>query len=95
VFPSKFEGIGRVVVEAQAAGLPCIISDGIPEEVDLIHTLLSRISLSQPVSIWAKAVLEALDEAVLTDRFKAPQIIEQSPFNIKTSIKDLEVLYLG
>src|SRR5699024_2158935 len=35
LFPSLFEGLGMAVVEAQAAGLPCIISDNVPDAVML------------------------------------------------------------
>ena len=32
--PSIFEGLGIVNIEAQAAGLPCLVSDAIPIEAD-------------------------------------------------------------
>lgn len=35
LLPSKLEGLGIVAIEAQACGLPCILSDNVPREVDL------------------------------------------------------------
>ena len=35
LFPSFFEGFPGVVLECQAAGLPCIISDTITREVNI------------------------------------------------------------
>lgn len=33
--PSRYEGLGMVAIEAQAAGTPCILSDKVPEEADV------------------------------------------------------------
>lgn len=59
-FPSNFEGLGIVAIEAQAAGLPCICSDRVPQETHI--TDLCRylpIDTEDAVSLWARALLEA------------------------------------
>ena len=55
-FPSVFEGLGGVAIEAQAAGVPCVESDTIPLETDLGLGLIRRCSLSAPMEQWNEAV---------------------------------------
>lgn len=57
VFPSTFEGIPLAMVEAQAAGLPCIISDRISPEV-LITDSIKSLPLHQNFEVWAQEILE-------------------------------------
>lgn len=38
--PSKFEGLGLVCLEAQAAGLPCIVADSVPAEVNITQEVI-------------------------------------------------------
>lgn len=58
LFPSHFEGLPVTVVEAQAAGLPCVVSDAITDEVALTE-LVTFISLNHPDVAWVRGVQEA------------------------------------
>ncbi len=83
VFPSLYEGLGLALVEAQAAGVPCISSDVIPEEASVVGNLVRQMSLSRPPSEWADAVLAMRD--IVFDRSKALKNVETGVFNIETS----------
>jgi len=56
VFPSLYEGMPNAVIEAQAAGLPCVIADTITREAD-ITGLVSYLSLGASPEEWADAAL--------------------------------------
>lgn len=59
LLPSKFEGLGIVLIEAQAASLPCYTSkDVVPEEVDITNTV-KFISLKSLPQEWARIILES------------------------------------
>ena len=56
IFPSLYEGLGLVLVEAQANGLKCFTSKGVvPEEVKIINEL-EFINLSNTAQEWAKLI---------------------------------------
>ena len=57
LFPSKWEGFGNVLIEAQCMGLRCIISDRVPEAVRLTNLVVVR-SLEDSPSEWAETLLD-------------------------------------
>lgn len=58
VFPSFFEGMPNAVIEAQATGLPCVVSDSISKDVKQIEDL-SFIGLYEPTEVWINAIHNA------------------------------------
>lgn len=56
LFPSLFEGLPVVLIEAQAAGLKCIVSDTITKESDISGNI-KFLNLKIPAEKWADIIL--------------------------------------
>lgn len=57
-FPSLYEGMPLAIVEAQANGLPCVLSDRVPKDVFLTD-LVQELALESEPENWANALLQA------------------------------------
>ena len=66
VFPSKYEGLGLVAVEAQISGLPCVVSDVVPKEI-VVGNNVTFISLKESAFSWANTILNL---SILTEKRK-------------------------
>ncbi|MBO6214911.1 MAG: glycosyltransferase [Lachnospiraceae bacterium] len=55
ILPSLYEGLGIVNIEAQASGLPTIVSDKVPSDANM-GELFTSIPLSSPAKEWADRI---------------------------------------
>lgn len=90
VFPSRFEGLPGTVVEAQSAGLRCLISDTIAKEVG-ITDLVTYKSIEADPSEWADFVLE--HERYIREDMYEP--IAAAGYDVKEQAKRYEQFYMS
>lgn len=62
LFPSVYEGLPLTLIEAQAAGLPCLISDSITKDVIVTEGLVKPYSLEQSPAEWAAQAVQMVRE---------------------------------
>ncbi|MEO9021800.1 MAG: glycosyltransferase [Ginsengibacter sp.] len=91
VGPALKEGFGLVAVEAQAAGVPCVLYTGFPGSVDMGMNLVTFLN-EWNVEKWADAILRSRD-IKLTDKGFIKNKIADLGFDIISNVSMVEELY--
>ncbi len=90
LFPSKYEGFPTAVLEAQATGLPCFISDAITESIKRT-SLVRRLPIEDGAKTWADCVLNSTIPT-LEEKWAANKIISKD-FDVLSVTELFEKVY--
>lgn len=88
------EGLGLGIVEAQAAGLPIIMSRSVPEDAVVIEDLVSIVPLATGPAAWGREAERRLRRTHIS-RTDALGQIESSPFSLAAGTANVMALYDG
>lgn len=86
LMPSLFEGLPVVLVEAQAAGLPCVVSDTITKQV-CVTELITYKSNNDKAENWAREIEIILDKKI--DRNEYSPKVREAGFEVKSMANEV------
>lgn len=90
VLPSKFEGLGIVNIEAQLAGLKCVVSDSVPLEAKVSDNI-EFLSLNNSYEEWAETILKYANGYKRENMLSS---VRKNGYDINDVLKELEYIYL-
>lgn len=89
ILPSLFEGLPGVAIEAQIAGLPCLISDKVSLECKITDAV-EILPIDNGPQIWADRIIAHIG----TQRIDTTEAIRRAGYDIKQAANDLQEFYL-
>jgi glycosyltransferase involved in cell wall biosynthesis len=92
LFPSIHEGLGLALIEAQAAGLRCFTSEGLPSEGIVIPDLVCKIPLSVGPDAWTDQICDQIRKRTPIAPRRALESVQGS-FDIRKNARQLADFY--
>ena len=91
VLPSLFEGFPIVLVEAQASGLKCLVSDRISSEVAITDGI-EFLTLEE--DRWIREIEKVMSQGTTLNRAQMALVVSSAGYDIEKQIKEIELLYM-
>jgi glycosyltransferase EpsF len=90
--PEGNESLGIAVLEAQVAGVPCVVSDGIYDAGIIAPSIVRRCPVSAPPEVWWRAIREAA-RTVGADHAAEIAVAGQAGYDIGANAEQFRRLY--
>ncbi|RLL85924.1 glycosyltransferase family 1 protein [Mesotoga sp. BH458_6_3_2_1] len=91
VFPSHYEGFPISMIEAQASGLPCVVSNEVTSEARITENVY-YLSLDSPTQVWCDLIEKV--SSVIERRSAYARFVKEAGFDVQHTSKWLEEFYL-
>lgn len=92
IMPSKFEGLPVSLIEAQAAGVYCVISNSITDEVDMGLALVDKVDITKSDKEWSDAIEVGMNQKKPDFSFRKEKLTEHG-YSIDSTWRKLEMIY--
>ncbi|HFU3811410.1 TPA: glycosyltransferase [Streptococcus suis] len=89
ILPSLYEGFGIVNIEAQVSGLPCLVSDTVPE-LAKVNDNFYFLSIKKSATVWAQHIVDIIDQRILSNHL---ELFRKRGFDIKQGAEKLRASY--
>lgn len=94
LFPSLYEGLGIVLIEAQCNGLNVLVSDKVPKEADLGIEKFKVLNLNSKIEEWIELILKLKNNSKRRQSKEEIETLLDLDYNIKSVALKLEKFYL-
>lgn len=97
VFPSKFEGLGLALIEAEATGVYCVASDRVPKSAAACKELVNYCKLETESNKWSELILNIKKNEVSSREYRCNKAIvelKEAGYDIDIEAEKLRQIYI-